>query len=200
MKFCLIFISALTTIHAPAAEHRSLAIGRELYLDAEFRKAAAHFQVQCSASADAEACYWAGLSYERLADVAVPFGCKTAAKAHDYFSKAFALAPGRPVYRDGFFDFLLGAADCSRNGFREAAALLSTIPESDLDYGEMKQRLERAKRLNRSAEERLGRLFLTLPRATYRIAALPSDVLTKSNHGGGEPQASCDRSSASSSR
>ena len=179
MRLRLSILVALTSLYAQADDRDGeIAAGRRYYAEAEFKKAAARFEVLCNSNNDAEACYWAGVSYERLADVRTPFGCKTEAKAHQYFSKAMKLMPGLRIYRDALFNFLLNTSDCSRTALREAAGILSAMPESDPDYGENSRRLEEERRFHASAGARLGRLFLMLPRATYDIATLPGSVLT----------------------
>jgi hypothetical protein len=161
-----------------AEQNGQVATGRDYYAKADFKKAAARFQLLCNNDDDAEACYWTGLSYERLADVRMPFGCKTDFKAHQYLSKATKLAPQRREYRDALFNFLLSTSDCSRTALREAAGILSTIPESDPEYRQMSRRLEDEKLFRASAGAQLGRLFLMIPRATYSMAALPVNVVS----------------------
>jgi hypothetical protein len=173
MRLLVSIAISVTALGAASPQDRAFAAGRHYYQEAEFGKAAASFRAACDSDANAEACYWTGLSYERLADTRIPFGCRTDAKASQYFRKAVALAPERGAYRDGFFEFLLNTADCSRTGLREAAALLS---ESDPEFEWMRTRLEEARNRNGSAEERLGRLFLMVPRAAVRVAALPAEV------------------------
>jgi hypothetical protein len=178
LKLGLSLVAALGALHAQdGGQNREFTAGRAFYAEAEFGKAAPHFRVPCNTDNDAEACYWTGLSYERLADTRMPFGCKTYAKAHEYLSKARALAPGRLLYRDALFDFLLNSADCSRTALREAAYILSTMPESDPDRDLMLSRLEEERHLNASLNARLAKLFLAIPRLTYRVAALPGEAL-----------------------
>jgi len=117
------------------------------------------------------------MSYQRLADIAMPFGGKSNASAREYLTKATRLAPGRPEYRDALFNFLLDTAHCSRTALRDAAGILSTMAESDASYIEMRRRFEQEIHLNSSANARLGRLFLMVPRVTYRIADLPASTL-----------------------
>ena len=179
MKLRIWIVVALTAIGSQAAErNRDLAAGRDLYAAAEFRKAAVRFQLSCNTDNNAEACYWTGLSYERLADISIPFGCRTEAKAHRYLVKSAHMAPGGLMYRDALFDFLLDHTDCSRTALRDAAAVLSGMSEADPEYHLMRIRLEQTRNLNASADVRLGRLFLMIARATYRLAALPADALS----------------------
>jgi tetratricopeptide (TPR) repeat protein len=177
MRLILSIAMAVTALGAASPQEREFAEGKRYYQEGEFGKAAARFRAACESDANVEACYWTGLSYERLADTRIPFGCRTDAKAREYFRKAVALAPERRAYRDGFFEFLLNTADCSRAGLREAAALLA---ESDPEYDGMRSRLEDARRQNGSTEERLGRLFLMVPRATVQVAALPVGIVGRS--------------------
>jgi hypothetical protein len=99
-------------------------------------------------------------------------------KAHHYLYKAMGLAPQRPEYRDALFEFLLSTTDCSRTGLREAAGMLSAVPQSDPNYNQMSWRLEDERCFRSSAGERLASLFLVIPRATYSMAALSGAVLT----------------------
>ena len=174
--------SALT---APGAEpERSFAAGQSYYFDAEFRKAAVHFETVCNAGHNPEACYWAGISTERLADIATPFGCKLNTKARAYLKEAATLAPARPLYREALFDLLLDSADCSGSALREAGAMLSATPETDPEYSHMLRRLQIERRLNASGEARLGRTFLLIPRAAYGAATLPKHA----NNSAGKPE------------
>src|SRR4029077_254710 len=100
MRVRLGLVIALTVLCAPAAEQDPAFVSaRDHYTNADFRRAAAGFQFLCDINKDAEACYWAGLSYERLADIAMPFGCRIEAKARGYYSQAVKLEPRLPVYR-----------------------------------------------------------------------------------------------------
>jgi hypothetical protein len=154
-----------------ATGESEMAAGLQFYEAAEFGNAAARFQMVCRRDANAEACYWTGVSYERLGDTKIPFGCSTSRKAQEYFAKAVALRPGQMEYRDGLFDFLLNYADCSRTGIRQAAEMLAATPESDPDYPRMRDRLQETVRWNKSLVSRLSNFFLLIPRATYRSAA-----------------------------
>jgi hypothetical protein len=64
------------------------------------------------------------------------------------------------------------AADAasSRTALRQAAGVLPTVSESDPDYSDMRRRIESENRANFSAEARLGRLFLAVPRAVFRVS------------------------------
>ena len=185
MKSTLLALLVFGAVHAPAAEpERSFAAGQKYYLDAEFRKAAVQFESVCNAGQNAEACYWTALSYERLSDIALPFGCKQNAKARVYLSEAARLAPARPLYRDALFDLLLDSADCSRAALRQAAAILSETPEADPEYSHMLRRLQMERRWNSSADALLGRLFRLVPSAAHRVATLPA----RNNVSGGKPE------------
>lgn len=163
MKAILVVLIALQTLGAQAAGH-------EYYAAAEFRKAALQFQARCNDD-DAEACYWAGVSYERLADIAAPFGDRIGRRAHRYFARAVALAPGERLYRAALFDFLLDAGDGSRSLLRAAARVVAALPESDPEYGAMRRRLDEQRRLKGSVNARLGGLLLMVPRAAYGAGA-----------------------------
>lgn len=168
MKLHFAVLTALTMLNVQAIDQNpKYAKAREYYRSADFSKAAAVFKALCASNDDADACYWAGLSYEKLADAATPFGCKIDPKAHNYFVRAIKLSPADPAYREALFSFLLNTADCSRTALRKAAAILSATPQSDPERASMVERLETARRLNGSADERLARFFLMLPRATY---------------------------------
>jgi tetratricopeptide (TPR) repeat protein len=165
---------ALTAFAGEAAESRSeLATGRAYYTDGKFGKAASSFRMALKANpADAEASYWAGMSYQRLADIATPFGGRSLAKARAYLMRATQLAPERREYRLALFDFLLDSAYLSRTALRDASNMLRTVDESDPDYGEMRRQLEREKRANSAPDARLGRLFLAVPRTAVGVAGI----------------------------
>jgi len=178
MKLILSILIATTGLCA-SERNREFETGRDYYMAAEFRKAVASFRPLCDRRNDADACYWTGLSYERLADAGIPFGCRTDAKAHVYLVKAARLAPARLEYRDALFEFLLSTADCSRTALREASAMLSDMSESDPAYRRMRSRLNDERHRNGSPNELLGRLLLAVPRATERVASLPAAALTE---------------------
>jgi hypothetical protein len=184
MKLAILFVLAIAALHAGAAQNIDFSTGHRYYEDAEFGKAAAHFQIPCRADGNAEACYWTGLSYERLADTRTPFGCGIDAKARQYLRQAVRLGPERRLYREAFFDFLLDTADCSRTALQEAADLLAATPEGGNDYDRMRSHLEEAMRQKGSVSGRLARMLLVVPRAAYRAGALPGAVLTNSMTGG----------------
>lgn len=171
---------ALATLSGHAAGQGSeFAAGRAYYTEGEFRKAAQQFQLALRTNPDdAETWYWAGMSYERLADIAMPFGAKYNAKAREYLTKAMKLAPSRADYRDDLFEFLLNSADSSRTALPLAAGVLLSVSETDPAYDGMRRRFEDERKLNSSGGARLSRLFLAVPRAAYEIAALPASALS----------------------
>ena len=176
-----------------AAKGSEFATGRAYYVEGEFKKAVAHFQLAIKVNPDdAESYYWMGMSYQVLADIASPFDYKYKSKARTNLTRATELAPGRLDYRRELFDSLLDAAGASRAAARQAADLLRTVPEPDPDYSYMHWRFEIEKRTNASAEARLGRLFLAIPRATYRIADLPVSALSNQRAAGTEHLQSSD--------
>jgi hypothetical protein len=179
MKGVLLIAIAVAATHGAAADRQELSEGLRYYEEAELGKAAAWFADACNTGRTPEACYWAGLSYERLADTRIPFGCSTAAKGARFFLMAVNLAPDRPVYREALFNFLLDNADCSRTALRDAAGLLSGMAESDPEYGRMRTRLEEAMNYRTRFDVRLSRVFLLLPRAAVQATALPGTALTK---------------------
>jgi len=175
MKLNLSVILLFAALGGQASGQESeFATGRAYYTEGEFKKAAAHLQLALKVNPnDAESSYWLGMSYQVLADVAFPFAGKYTSKARVYLTRATELAPERLDYRRQLFDFLVDSAGSSRAAARQAADLLRTVPEPDPDYSYMHQRFERERRANASADARLGRLFLAIPRATYRLAELP---------------------------
>jgi len=161
-----------------AAQTPEFAAGRADYAAGEYRKAVAHFRLVLKDNPrDAEACYWTGMAYQSLADIATPFGGQNNSHARDYLTKAATLAPENREYRQALFDFLLDSSDSSRTALRQAADMLSAMPESDPDYFEMRRRLDDQRRVNSSAGVRLAGLVLIVPRAAYRAAALPASIL-----------------------
>jgi tetratricopeptide (TPR) repeat protein len=161
-----------------AGQQSEIETGRAYYTGGEFKKAAAHFQLAIKTDPNnAEPYYWMGMSYQRLADIALPFGGRYNERAHFFLTKAVELAPGRPDYRGELFEFLLDPAVWSRAALREAAGILQNTSESDPEYGYMRRRFERESKANSSAEARLGRLVLAVPQTAYRIAELPAPAL-----------------------
>ena len=155
------------------------AAGRAYYVEGEFKKAAAHFQLALRVNPnDADSYYWMGMSYQVLAEIAFPFAGKYNSKARICLTKAVELAPTRSDYRRELFDFLVASAGSSRAVRRQAADLMRTVPEPDPDYNYMHRRFELERRINASADAQLGRLFLAIPRATYRLAELPASALS----------------------
>ena len=182
MKMTVLFL-LLAALNAGAASRNSeFETGREFYTKGNFAKAAAHFQLALQTSPDgAETSYWIGMSYERMADIAIPFGGKYNSKAREYLTKAWKLAPGDHTFRMALFGSLLDIG--SRTALRDAADILLTMSESDPDYSDMRSRLDFERRAHSSTNARLGRLFLAVPRATYRIAALPASALSSKPSG-----------------
>jgi tetratricopeptide (TPR) repeat protein len=176
MKYYLAILILLPVRGSEAAGHGSeFATGRAYYTEGDFKKAAAHFRVALKVNPnDAESYYWMGMSYQVLGDIAFPFAGRYTSKACVYLTRATELAPGRLDYRRELFDFLLDSAGSSRAALRQAEDLLRAVPEPDPDYSYMRQRFERERRANGSADARLGRLFLAIPRVTYRLADLPA--------------------------
>jgi tetratricopeptide (TPR) repeat protein len=175
--FLLIFLAALSS--EAASQGSEFATGRAYYVEGEFKKAAAHFQLALKVNPnDAESYYWMGRSYQVLADIASPFDYKYKSKARINLTKAMELAPERSDYRRELFDFLVDSGGSSRGAMRQAADLMRTVPEPDPDYNYMHRRFELERRVNASADTRLGRLFLAIPRATYRLAELPTSALS----------------------
>lgn len=164
---------------AAAGQQSEFAIGRTYYREGQFKNAAAHLQLALAANPDdAEACYWIGMSYQMLADIAAPFDRSYNWKARVYLTKATELAPTRPDYRGELFNFLLDSAGSSRAARRQAEGILRTVPESDPEYTCMHRRFEQESRANSAVDARLGRLFLAVPRAAYRIAEMPASALS----------------------
>jgi tetratricopeptide (TPR) repeat protein len=178
MKLNVLILMLLAAFGGRASSQQSeFAIGREYYAEGEFKKAAAHFQLALNTNPnDAESYYWMGMSYQGLADIATPFGGKHNSKARVYLTKAMELAPGRPEYRRELFELLVDSADSSGTALKQAADILQTISECDPEYNYMRRRFEHERRVNSSADVRLGRLFLIGPRAVYRIAELPASA------------------------
>jgi tetratricopeptide (TPR) repeat protein len=164
---------------AAAGQQSEFAIGRTYYREAQFKEAAAHLQLALAANPDdAAACYWIGMSYQMMADIAVPFDRSYNLKARVYLTKATELEPTRPDYRSELFNFLLDSAGSSRAARRQAEGILRTVSESDPEYTSMHRRFEQQSRANSDADARLGRLFLAVPRAAYRIAEVPASALS----------------------
>jgi tetratricopeptide (TPR) repeat protein len=174
MKLKMLILTSLMGLSADAATQRSEFItGRAYYAEGQFKQAIAHFQLSLQVNpSDADCYYWMGMSYEVLADIAFPFGGKSASKARVNLTKAADLAPGRLDYRKELFDFLLDPAGSSRAALRQAAGILQTVSPDDPDYEYMRRQFERESKANASADARLGRLFLAVPRAASRIADL----------------------------
>jgi hypothetical protein len=181
MKFGLLIATMLTTVHAAAVgqSDHDFAAGLRYYEATDFGKAAARFAAVCNTDRNPEACYLTGIAYERLADIRIPFGCRTAAKAHPFFAKAMDLAPHQPAYRDALYNFLLDHAGCSRAALAEARSMLSATPQSDPGYPLMRSRLAEAAQWNSAFGTRLSNFFLAVPRASYRISASSGAFLTK---------------------
>jgi len=171
MKLKLSVVLLFTGLGSAAVGQESeFAIGRAYYSEGQFKKAAGHFQRAFADDPDdAPACYWIGMSYQMLADIEVPFGHTYNVKARAYLTKAVELAPARADFRSELFNFLLDSAGSSRAALRQAAGILRTVSAADPDYTRMHRRFEEASRSSSSADAKLGRLFLAMPRAAGRI-------------------------------
>jgi tetratricopeptide (TPR) repeat protein len=181
MKLYLAIVILLVVVGREAVGQESeLATGRAYYTEGEFKKALTHFQLALKVNSnDAESYYWMGMSYQVLADIAFPFGGKYNSQARICLTKALQLAPARTDYRRELFDFLLDSAGSSRTAQRQAADLLRAVPKADPDYDYMSQRFQRERKANASMDARLERLFLAIPRATYRIVELPGSTSSR---------------------
>jgi len=158
---------------AAAGQQSDLAIGRAYYNGGDFKKAASHFQMAIRTGTDgAAAYYWLGMSYQMLADITAPLGRKYKVMARVNLTKAAELAPNRLDYRAELFDFLVDSAGSSRSVRRQAADILSTVPESDPQYAVMRRRLDQARRASSAPDARLGGFFLVAPRSIYRMTEL----------------------------
>ena len=173
MNLKLIVLALLVSLNATSAAPRSeLEIGMAHYQAGEFKQAVAHFQFALKANPhDAESYYWIGLSYQGLADLAVPFSSRHSAHARLNLEMAAQLAPERRDYRRALFNLLLESAVSSRECLRQASALLDGIPHSDLDYESMRQQMEQEMPQNNPPEERLARLLLFLPQTLSLVSS-----------------------------
>jgi tetratricopeptide (TPR) repeat protein len=180
MKVNLAVPALLALFSSLAAGQRSeIEAGRTYYMAGEFKKAATHFQLALKTVPDsAEPYYWIGMSYQRLADIALPFGGRYNARARVYLTKAVELAPTRLDYRDELFEFLLDPAGSSRSALRQAEGILLETSEADPRYAQMRDRFKSESKANSTAEARLGRLFLAVPEAAYRIVELPAAAIS----------------------
>lgn len=167
MNMISALILLLAAIGGPAAApDGSFAAGRKLYHAGEYRKAAAQFEAALKIKGNDPAIwYWSGMSYEKLADLAVPLDRKYRSRARRSLSRAVELAPSDPEYRRELFHFLLEPG----GSLRQAASILHTVDESDPELPLMRREFERARGANSSAEARLGDAFLAAPRAAWII-------------------------------
>ncbi len=186
MKLYLPVLILLAVLGSEARGQESeFAAGRAYYIEGEFKKAVTHFQLALKVNPDdAESYYWMGMSYHMLANIAFPFAGKYNSKARICLTKAMELSPTRSDYRRELFDFLVDSAGSSRDALRQAADLLRTAPEADPDYLYMRQQFELESKANASVNARLGRLFLAIPRAAYRLAELPASALSSQRAAG----------------
>jgi tetratricopeptide (TPR) repeat protein len=151
------------------------AIGRSYYQNGDYKKAVAHFELALRGdSNNAEIHYWAGMSYQRLSDIATPFGGKYNAKALACLTRAVDLDPGRADYRGELFDFLLDSAWASPRTLRMAAAVLRNTSQLDPEYDTMQHRLQQEMSASTSAGARLTRLTLAAPRTLERAVEFPA--------------------------
>jgi tetratricopeptide (TPR) repeat protein len=181
MKLAFLILTAFVAYGANAADRSpEFAEGRAYYADGDFKKAVAHFELALKSDPnDADANYWTGMAYQRLADIATPFGGKYNSKARRYLSKAVLLSPNRPDYRLELFNHVLDTADSTHSRPpRELSALVSAS-ESDPEFPEMQRRLESASRQGLSTGVILDRLFLTAPRLAYDLTSLPLSALLR---------------------
>ena len=180
MKLHLAIAIVFPVLAAQAADVQSeFATGRSYHQDGNFEQAAVHFERALRADANsAELNYRAGMSYQRLRDIATPFGGKYSAKALVHLTKAVDLAPARADYRGELFGFLLDSAWSSPRTLRLAAAMLRDTRERGPEYDEMRRRFELEVRMNTSMGARLTRVTLAVPRIAERVAEYPLDRIT----------------------
>ena len=174
MRMILLVLTSLAAFTATAAQRApDFATGRSYYEEGNFKKAAAYFELALKLDPeDADACYWTGMAYQRLADIATPFGGRYTAKARKYLAKAVLLAPSRSDYRLELFNHLLDSADAAQTRPPRVTAALVSVSESDPEYAEMRRRLDSANKAGLSSGAVLTRLFLTAPRAAYDLTSI----------------------------
>lgn len=179
MNVKLSLVLLVVGLGAACGQQPETAIGREYYNKADFKRAAAHFQLALRNNpSDAEACYWAGMSYQSLADIAGPLGHRYRTKARLHLTLAVELEPKQLEYRRELFAFLLDSAESSGAARRQAKAVLSTVPESDPEYLWMHRRFDQARRDGSSTEARLARVLLAGPQVIYRASELAQSALS----------------------
>jgi tetratricopeptide (TPR) repeat protein len=170
LKLSSLILLAALGVNA-ASLQSECATGRACYTEGEFKKAVTHFELALKTNpADADSYYWIGMSYQAQADIAFPFARKYASKARLNLTRATELAPGRLDYRRELFECLLNSAGSSRSALQQAAGILRAVALNDPDYERMRQQFDEARKAYASADARLGRFFLAVPRAAYRIA------------------------------
>jgi len=180
MKFSLLILAAFLTYSGYAGNKEAeFSAGRTYYADGEFKKAVTHFQLALQVDPDnAEACYWTGMAYQRLADISTPFGRRYNSKARQYLTRAAALSPYRSDYRLELFNFLLDTADASHTRPSRATGALLSESETDPEYVDMLRRFHQANKLKFSAGALLATAWLVGPRAAYELAALSTSALS----------------------
>jgi len=168
MKASLLVLFALLS-GAAAGQECGISKGRAYYADGQYRQAAAQFESALRDSPDDAALhYWAGMSYQVMADIGAPLDHRYRALALRHLTRAAELAPGDSEYRGELFHFLLDSGH-----WREAATILRNIDASDPERPSMEREFTRERHANSSAEARVSGVFLAVPRAAYRIAQVP---------------------------
>jgi Flp pilus assembly protein TadD len=114
-RFALILL--MFAIGNAASLQSELAVGRQTYMQGEFKQAKAHLEKAVKQDPeDAAAHYWLGMAYQVLADVATPFGGRYKSKARKQLTRAVELAPDRPEYQRELSHFLVDSSDSSLLG------------------------------------------------------------------------------------
>ena len=167
-------LAILQAIHTKDAEVYEL-IGRNLYMQGDFKKASEAFEKSFAADpANSARALWLGRAYGRRAEVSSPFTAPGyASRARQYFEKAVQLDGRNLDALSDLFEYYLEAPGFLGGGMEKAQALVPKIAQVSEGDGFFAQaRLAEKRKQFASAEEHLRRAVDAGPQSVGRMIEL----------------------------
>jgi len=164
----------LQAVHTKDAEVYDL-IGRNLYMQGNFKKASEAFEKAVAADPSSSPCaLWLARAYGRRAEISSPFTAPGhASKARQYFEKAVQLDPRNTDALSDLFEYYLEAPGFLGGGLDKAQALVPRIAQVNEGEGQSAQaKLAEKRKQYSTAEEHLRRAIAATPTSVGRFIDL----------------------------
>lgn len=147
-------------------------IGQNYFMLGEYKKAAETFEKASALEPNnAEYVHWLGRAFGRRAEMASPFTAPAyAAKARQFFERAYQLDPTNQQAVNDLFDFYLQAPGFLGGGLHKAEVLARHIAKLDAAEGHYAQaQVEDKRKEYDAAEQQLRRAAELAPRQVGRV-------------------------------